>query len=165
MAGYEALDALVERLTAAAYKDRDAIKEELLREASAHADRSSVLEHLESAKRGIDELELRWEVDEVIEALTPEPEPEPEEPEPEPEEPEQTRDGQPGQLTAADLDMVYHDPSGLVLHKTKVGDRWFATQTNPRTGQPQMFELHPSDVQQLKVQLAGSPYWMLGAGA
>ena len=33
-----------------------------------------------------------------------------------------------------------------------------------RTGQPQTFELHPQEIQQLKTQLAGSPYWVIGAG-
>ncbi|HHO54592.1 MAG TPA: hypothetical protein ENK18_27885 [Deltaproteobacteria bacterium] len=60
--------------------------------------------------------------------------------------------------------MVYNDPRGLVLHKTKTGDRWIATQRDPRTGQPQSFELHPTEVDQLKAQLQGSPYWVIGAG-
>lgn len=158
MAGYDALDALIERLAAATWKERDPIKEELKAAAAALPDLSSVLEHLEGAKRTIDDLELRWEVDEVIETLTPEPEPEPED------EPEDEAPADPGQLSAADLQMVYNDPRGLVLHKTKTGDRWIATQRDPRTGQPQSFELHPSEVDQLKAQLQGSPYWVIGAG-
>jgi hypothetical protein len=43
-----------------------------------------------------------------------------------------------------------------------VGDRWFATQVDPRSGQPQTFELHASEVSQLKMQLMGSPYWVTG---
>jgi hypothetical protein len=67
-------------------------------------------------------------------------------------------------LTQADLVLVYDDPRGLLLHKTKVGDRWFATQADPRTGQPQTFELRAQEISQLKIQLHGSPYWVLGAG-
>ena len=52
----------------------------------------------------------------------------------------------------------------MVLHKTKVGDRWFATQVNPQTRQPETFELHPSEVAEIKVQLASSPYWVVGGG-
>ncbi|NOY27382.1 MAG: hypothetical protein GXP62_16065, partial [Oligoflexia bacterium] len=67
-------------------------------------------------------------------------------------------------LTSADLDAVYDDPNGLMLHKSKVGDRWFATQVDPQTGQPQTFELQPYEVKQLQTQLKGSPYWLVGAG-
>ena len=56
---------------------------------------------------------------------------------------------------------VYEDPRGLVLYKTKVGDRWFATQMDPRTGQPQTFELRSHEVSQLRMQLQGSPYWVV----
>jgi len=51
-----------------------------------------------------------------------------------------------------------------MLHKSKVGDRWFATQVDPQTGQPQTFELQPYEVKQLQTQLKGSPYWLVGAG-
>lgn len=160
MGAFDALDALVERLSSASWKERDPIKQELLAAATAMPDRSSAIDHLESSKRGIDDLELRWEIDEVIETLTPEPEPEPEEPEP-----DSAAQKPADQLTAADLTLVYDDPRGLTLHKTNVGDRWFATQRNPNTGQPQTFELHPNEVSQLKLQLQGSPYWRIGAGA
>ncbi len=161
MAAYDALDALVERLSQASWKERDPIKEELKAVAGAFDVPGPVIEHLEDAKRKMDDLELRWEIDEVIEAIRPPP-PAP----PEPEEPDAAEEEEtpPGQLSASDLQLVYDDPRGLALHKTKVGDRWFATQRNPQTGQPQTFELHPNDVQQLKLQLQGSPYWVLGAG-
>ena len=71
---------------------------------------------------------------------------------------------EPGKLRMSDLDMVYDDPRGLQLYKHKLQDRWFAVQADPMSGQPRMFELHPSEVSQLKSQLQGSPYWMLGAG-
>ncbi|MCK6502927.1 hypothetical protein L6R53_05945 [Myxococcota bacterium] len=115
---------------------------------------------LDAAMKG-ELLETRWEIEDILEATTPKKAapPKPAEPEPPPAPPDPNRP-----LTAADLDMVYDDPRGLMLHKSKVGDRWFATQIDPRTGQPQTFELHPSEVQQLKAQLKGSPYWLLGAG-
>ncbi|MEM6929093.1 MAG: hypothetical protein AAF602_19300, partial [Myxococcota bacterium] len=68
-------------------------------------------------------------------------------------------------IQPGDLQLVYEDPRGLLLHKSKVGDRWFATQRDPRTGQPQTFELRASEVQQLKMQLMGSPYWISGTTA
>ncbi len=102
---------------------------------------------------------LRPEIQEIVDALTPPPAP-PEEPEEE----EEVADDPNRQLTAADLDVVYDAPRGLVLHRTKKGDRWFAPQRDPRTGQPQTFELHPSEIQQLQTQLQGSPFWVLGAG-
>lgn len=153
---YAPLDVLVTRLVEASWKERDAIKAELMQAASTFPDRKSVLDHLDQAKRGIQDLEVRWEVDEVIEKLTPPPVKKvAEEAPPDPNKP----------LSAADLNIVYDDPRGLVLHKTKIGERWFATQRDPRTGQPQTFELRPDEVQSIKTQLAGSPYWVLGAGA
>ncbi|NCG21302.1 MAG: hypothetical protein GWP91_20020, partial [Rhodobacterales bacterium] len=68
-----------------------------------------------------------------------------------------------GPLTADDLNLVYQDPRGLVLHKSKVGERWFATQKDPRSGQPQTFELQDAEISQLKIQLNGSPYWVANA--
>jgi hypothetical protein len=155
-AGYEALDGLIARLATASWKERDPIKAELAKLASGFPDRKATLDHLESAKRDLQELEVRWEVDEVIEKLTPPPPAAPEKPD----DKDKNRP-----LSAADLTLVYDDPRGLLLHKTKVGDRWFATQRDPRTGQPQTFELRAEEIAQLKTQLAGSPYWVLGAGA
>jgi len=120
--------------------------------------------YLEEVARG-EVLEIQWELEDVLEATAPPKKevaaPEPvvtnAEPEPEPEDPNR-------QLTSADLDIVYDDPRGLVLHRTKDGKRWFATQVDPRTRQPQTFELHAEEITQLKTQLAGSPYWALGGG-
>lgn len=159
MAGtYDALDELVKQLTSASWKERDPIKAQIEALAASFADRKSVLEHLEAAQRSIRDLEVRWEIGEVVEKLTPPPPPKAEEPKPEEEDKNKP-------LTAADLTVVYDDPRGLMLHKTKVGDRWFATQKDPRTGQPQTFELRVEEITQLKTQLAGSPYWVLGAAA
>lgn len=151
----DVLDQLVARLATAGWKERDAIKDELCA-VGATLDRTAVLGRLDDLKKAL-KLEVKWEVDEVIERLAPPPAPAapPEEPKEDPNKP----------LTAADLSLVYDDPRGFALHKTKKGERWFATQRDPRTGQPQTFELHPQEITQLKTQLAGSPYWVLGSGA
>jgi len=161
----EPIDALINELKTADEDRVEAIKQELL--AAVRAD-SAVRDHVERQARS-QVLVVQWELEEVLEAAVPqvetppEPEPEPDAAQPEPEEPEE--DPTKKQLTAADLDMVYDDPRGLVLHRTKDGKRWFATQVDPRTMQPQTFELHASEIDQLKKQLTGSPYWLLGAGA
>lgn len=161
MPALDALDAVVERLARANWKERAPIKEELVALGQQFDDRSSVLSHLESKARDIDDLELRWEVEAVIEALTPPPP----EPDPDPEVEEEEDDTPAEQLQPGDLQLVYEDPRGLLLHKTKKGERWFATQRDPRTGQPQTFELRQAEIQQLKLQLMGSPYWVTGTGA
>jgi hypothetical protein len=159
----DSIDALVARLKAAGWKERDALKEELQVAALAVTDRVAVREHLELGLKSLP-LEVRWEVEEVLEALAPPP-PEPEEVEEleDPPEPEESAD--PAQLKMSDLDLVYDDPRGLMVYKHKLSERWFAVQPDPRSGQPQMFELQPQEVTQLKSQLAGSPYWLLGAGS
>ena len=165
----EAVNTLINDLRGAAFDARDPIKSQLV-ELATGADGVLVREHLESLKRG-ELLELQWEIDDVLaESAPPPPEPDPtEEPdtavaetptEPDPAS-EETDPNAP--LTAADLDLVYDDPRGLMLHKSKVGERWFATQVDPRTGQPQTFELHPHELEQLKAQLQGSPFWRLGS--
>jgi len=150
-----AIDALLSRLAAAGWKERDAIKAELLAACRELDDLSAIEEHFTEAKKAMS-LELRWEIDEVLEKLQPEAEPEEEEDEEE-EDPNRP-------LTSADLNLVYDDPRGLMLHKSKKGERWFATQRDPRTGQPQTFELQQAEIAQLQTQLTGSPYWVLGAG-
>jgi len=139
-----------------------------LSELCAGPDAAAARELLEDAMKG-ELLETRWELEDVLEATapkkaappnaeaTPEAEAEAEaepEPEPDPNAP----------LTSADMDLVYDDPRGLVLHKSKKGERWFATQVDPATQQPNTFELHPQEISQLRAQLQGSPYWMLGSG-
>jgi len=156
------LDAIIDKLKQVGWKERDAVKDELLtaaREATSQVDASVVRDHLESAARALTSLELRWELEEVVESLTPKEEPEPEAPEE-----DEDEEAEPGKLRMSDLDMVYDDPRGLQLYKHKTQERWFAVQADPATGQPRMFELHPSEVTQLKGQLQGSPYWVLGAG-
>ena len=157
MPALDALDAVLDRLATATWKEREPIKEELATLGQQFDDRSSVLSYLEAKCRDIDDLELRWEVEAVVESLTPPPEPEPE--------PEPVEEAPPEQFDPNDLELVYDDPRGLLLHKSRTGDRWFATKRDPRSGQPQTFEIRSSEVQQLKLQLMGSPYWVTGAGA
>ena len=154
-----AVEAIITRLSEAHWSERDAIREELLSMVKDNDVQVEVQDYLERRRKELP-LEVRWEIDEVLETLIPEPEqtPEVEETEEPPPEPE-------GQLSMSDLTMVYDDPRGLVLYRTKTGDRWLASQANPNTGQPQMFELSSDEVGKLKEQLAGSPYWVLGSGA
>lgn len=167
----ETVDALMTRLRAAAPSAREAVKREILSLAQGAQGRA-VREHLESLKRG-ELLEIQWEIEEILDASSPAPAtaPAPAAPAPaaaQPDAPEATPQEvppPPGRgVSPKDLVTVYDDPRGLMLHKTKAGDRWFATQADPYTGQPQTFELRPSDVAQLKTQLARSPYWVIGAG-
>jgi hypothetical protein len=154
------VDSLVEALRKASYKDREPIKAQLLALARG-AEGATVRDHLEALKRG-EVLEVQWEIEEIVEATAPKKAEPPKKPAPPPVEEPPPDPNRP--LTQKDLVLVYDDPRGLMLHKTKVGDRWFATQVDPRSGQPQTFELHLQEIQQLKTQLAGSPYWVIGAG-
>ena len=159
----EAVNDLISALRTAQYDARADIKKQLL--ALAMGDGSSrVREHLDDMKRG-ELLEIQWEIEDVLEESAPapisppQPEPEPEtetEPVPEPPGPDSNV-----QLTAADLELVYDDPRGFMLHKSKVGNRWFATQVDPQSG-PQTFELQAQEIDQIKSQLHGSPYWLIG---
>lgn len=155
----EAVDALIARLRTATLAQREEVKAQL-RELASGKDGASVRDHLDSARRQ-ELLEIQWEIEEVLEATTPKKAeaPKPAAPPPPPEKEDPNRP-----LTAKDLVLVYDDPRGLLLHRSKVGDRWFATQVDPRSGQPQTFELHPQEIGALKQQLAGSPYWVVGAG-
>ncbi len=149
----EGIDACVKRLTTCAWDEREDAKRKLVETAQAHGNVALVVTHLESAKRDVDDLEVRWELDEVIELLDPPADPEPEEPEEESQQPK-----------ASDFDLVYDDPRGLLLHRSKSGDQWLLTQPDPYTGQPATVALPPEQVEQVKAQLKGSPYWVLGAG-
>ena len=150
----DGVDGWVKQLTTCAWNERDDVKKGLIEEARSHANTGMVVAHLESVKREVDDLEVRWELDEVIEMLAPPEEPvEEEEEEEKPEEPK-----------ASDFDLVYDDPRGLLLHRNKAGDQWLLTQPDPYTGQPSTVALPAAQVEQVKAQLKGSPYWVLGAG-
>ena len=115
-----------------------------------------------AAKR--ERLELQWTLDELLEETAP-PEPKKKEApparEPAPEEPATNAPpGPPGQLRPEDLVPIYDDPRGLMIHRHKVDGRWFLTQVNPQTGQPQTMELADHHKSQIQQELAGSPHWL-----
>ena len=157
----ETIAALVGEIQGASAERKKAIfseLEELCRSEDGNEARSAVEKHARSQI-----LTIQWELEEILERTAPPPaEPPPVSEEESTEEPKEEEPGQPGAINPSDVEMVYEDPRGLILHRTKTGDRWLATQMDPRTGQPQTFELHPQEIDQLKVQLAHSPYWVLG---
>jgi hypothetical protein len=160
----EMIEAHVLAMRGADEEARDAIKSELIVLCQG-PEGSRARGALESMKRG-ELLEIQWEIEEVLEATelkAPEP-PAPEETTPPEEEEDEAEEDPNRPLTASDLIAVYDDPSaGIMLHRTKNEDRWFLTQVDPMTGQPRTMPLHPEDVKQIKQQLEGSPYWILGA--
>ncbi|MFT7517880.1 MAG: hypothetical protein ACI9MC_000004 [Kiritimatiellia bacterium] len=158
------VEVILARFAQVGWKERDGVKAELIAACTPISNKSSLFEFFEEAKKTM-KLDLRWELDEVIEALQPVPEPEEDEEEEEAVEEVEEEPADPNvPLQMSDLNMVYDDPRGLVVYKHRTSERWFAAQPDPATGQPRMFELHPTEVEQLKQQLAGSPYWMLGSG-
>ena len=129
----------------------------------------------QAAKR--ERLEFQWKLDGLLEETAPPepPKPEPKKPEPEPEaaeEPELIGNpppqppgmgggmGAPQQLRPEDLVPIYDDPRGLMIHRHKTDGRWFLTQIDPRTGQPQTILLAEDQKKQVETELAGSPYWL-----
>ena len=159
---------LIATLRTAQPAERSEIKNQLLDLARAE-NGTEVREYLDSIKRG-ELLEIQWEIDDVLDESAPVAAEPVESPTPdEDEKADETNDEKSPEeadpdapLTAADLNLVYDDPRGFMLHKSKVGQRWFATQMDPRTGQPQTFELHAHEIDQIKGQLQGSPYWRIG---
>lgn len=161
LAVHSQVEALVARLRGAPEAARVPVRAELLALAGGE-DGSVARDHLANLRRG-ELLEVQWEIEDVLEATTPKkPAPPPAPEVPAPIEDKKLEDPN-RPLTAADLTLVYDDPRGVMLHKSKVGGRYFLTQVDPRTQQPQTFELHPTEVEQIKGQLAGSPYWLLGS--
>lgn len=151
------IEDLVKALRTATLAGREDIKAQLVALAAGEQG-ARVRDALEHLKRG-ELLEVQWEIEEVLEAAAPKaPAPAAPPPPSEPPTPENPR-----QLSMKDLVTVYDDPRGLLLHRTKVGERYFATQADPYTGQPQTFEIPAHEFNALKTKLAGSPYWVLGA--
>lgn len=146
----EAADAILSRLAAAGWRERDALKEELLGFVRDNEGCSSLETHLESCRKGVP-LEVRWEIDEVLEAVRPVVE---EEVVPEEEAPVESTGPQ----------VIYDDPRGLTIQRTADGSRYLVTQSDPYTGQPQTVEVPAAQFEQIKTQLRGSPYWVLGSG-
>ncbi len=111
-------------------------------------------------------LTIQWELEEVLDRTAPKLSTPPKETTKEESEAteEQPAIDPNAPLSSADVEVVYEDPRGLVLHRTKDGKRWLATQLDPESGQPQTFELQGQQIDQLKMDLAQSPYWVLGQG-
>ncbi|MFT4976005.1 MAG: hypothetical protein ACI8S6_001900 [Myxococcota bacterium] len=149
----ETLDALIARIRET---DDDDLREEIKAEMVAFAEQTSksdVREYLETAIKE-ELLEVQWELEEVIETLQPpkqqtEPEPEPEVDDP------ATR-----ALRPSEIELVYNDPRGIRLYKSKIDDRWVVSQIDPRINQPVTYELPGSEAENIKAQLEGSPYWL-----
>jgi hypothetical protein len=109
-------------------------------------------------------LTVQWELEEILERTAPQVPTNPEEPPKTDSDtaPETEKSDPNTPLSESDVEVVYEDPRGLVLHKSKFGNRWLATQLDPNSGQPQTFELAAQEIEQIKDQLAQSPYWVLG---
>jgi hypothetical protein len=124
------------------------LKKELIQLSEAHG-RGNVVQFLESEKR-TERLPVQWELEEVIEVLIP------------PKEAEEPIEDDPGErrLRASELLLVYSDPRGIRLLKSKVDDRWVLMQMDPRTGGMMQQELTGAQGDELKMQLADSPYWV-----
>ena len=63
-------------------------------------------------------------------------------------------------LRPEDLVPIYDDPRGLMIHRHRIDGRWFLTQIDPQTGQPQTVELPEQHKAQVEQELTGSPYWI-----
>ena len=149
----KAVDDLISRLRGT---DDDDEREEIKSSLVALSDgigRSQLREYVETALKE-ELLEVQWELEEVVETLSP-PKPAAAEPEPEPEDDPTQRP-----LRPSELELVYNDPRGLRIFKSKVDTRWVVSQIDPRVGQPVSYELPSEDVERIKMQLAGSPYWL-----
>ena len=150
----EVVDALIARLRST---DDDDVRDELKAEMVALGDtlgRSSLRGYVESALKE-ELLEVKWELEEVIEALAPPKKDDEPEPEPEPvDDPTQRA------LRPSEIDLVYDDPRGLRIYKSKVDDRWVVSQIDPRVNQPVTYEIPGEEAEPIKTQLAGSPYWL-----
>jgi|WetSurMetagenome_2_1015567.scaffolds.fasta_scaffold638214_1 hypothetical protein len=165
----EVIDDLIARMRVAdSEEDRTAIKAAL---ESYIRNEGGVEARIALEKAARDEvLEIRWELEDVIDQVSPPPPPapkvpiEPEKPAPPPKTAKSERAPPAGApIPNEEPILVYDDPRGLLIHRTRDSAHWYATQVDPRSGEPQTFELVPGEVSALKQQLAGSPYWVLGA--
>ena len=129
---------------------------------------SSAARHIIEELARKEPLEFKWKIETLLEDTAP---PEPPKPEPvavpeaeaeaapEPEQdPDDLDDATP--LRPEDLVQIFDDPRGLMIHRHVVNGRWFLTQVDPRTGQPQTMELDDAQRGQVQQELAGSPGWM-----
>lgn len=149
----EVVDALIARLRSTDDDDeRDEIKAEMIA-LSDTAGRSQLRDYVETALKQ-ELLEVQWELEEVVEALTPQKQ-QAAPPPPEPEDDPTQR-----ALRPSEIELVYNDPRGLRIFKSKVDERWVVSQIDPRVGQPVTYEIPGAEADRIKIQLAGSPYWL-----
>lgn len=153
---HERVDALITALGNADWRGRDSLKADLLSLVEP-LPRKAVEEYLTERKRD-QPLEVRWEIEEVLDDIAPSPVADT--PVEEPEEPLDPN----RPMEMSNLTLVFDDPRGLMLYRAKVGSDWYASQVNPNTGQSQLFKISDEEVANLKTQLVGSPYWLLGSG-
>ncbi len=154
----ELVTKIIEELRHADENRTETLKNELIR--LIGADRGAWVRSLIEDKMRKEVLEVRWELEEVLEATEPPAKTRPRKGNPPPRqapEPEPAAQREDGGLVT-----VYDDPRGILLHRTSDGQRWFLTQPDPNTGQPQTLQLNQQQVASVKQQLAGSPYWVLG---
>lgn len=132
---------------------------------------SSAARHIIEDLARKEPLEFKWKIEGLLEETAP---PEPPKPEPAPEAqaeapapeapeaaPEAPADpGVVAPLRPEDLVQVFDDPRGLMIHRHAIDGRWFLTQVDPSTGQPQTMELDAQQRAQVQQELAGSPGWM-----
>jgi len=109
---------------------------------------------LESLKRG-ENLEVKWELEEVIDTLDP---PKKSIEDKDAEEDEDNASGR--KLRASELHLCYSDPKGLRIYQSKVDERWVVMQPDPRTGGMVQQELGPEQGKQIQQQLMETPYWV-----
>jgi hypothetical protein len=138
--------------------DDDDVRDEIKAQMVAFAQQNSKSDVRNYLERALKEelLEVQWEIEEVLESLAPPKTPQPEQEQ----EPEPVDDPTSRALRPSEIELVYNDPRGLRLYKSKVDERWVVSQIDPRIGQPVTYELPGAEAEGIKAQLAGSPYWL-----
>ncbi|MFT5353968.1 MAG: hypothetical protein ACI9KE_001168 [Polyangiales bacterium] len=136
---------------------------------------SSAARHIIEDLARKEPLEFKWKIETLLEDTAP---PEPPKPEPVPDaaadaaaetaptappEPAPELPADPGvvaPLRPEDLIQVFDDPRGLMIHRHAIDGRWFLTQVDPSTEQPQTMELDAAQRGQVQQELAGNPGWI-----
>ena len=143
----EKFKAYIEELKGASIRRQDEICEELL---SIGKEKPSEAADLLKSLTKFEHLNIQWLIEEVIEQLTPTTEA-----------PEEIDDPSTRPLRSSELELVYDDPRGIRLYRSKVDSRWVLYQVDPRSGMPMQQELKAEDAEHVKRQLYGSPYWLI----
>ena len=139
---------LISELKTASVNRQDAICEELLAIGQSDpATAASLLTELVKFER----LSIQWLIEEVVEQLVP----------PSEESEEEVDDPSTRPLRSSELELVYDDPRGIRLYRSKVDDRWMLIQIDPQSGMPMQQELQAEQATPILRQLAGSPYWLV----